>query len=283
MNNIDFLFTNQANYPLMMGILNLTEDSFSDANKYMNPTAAMAHAENMLTAGAHIIDIGAESTRPGAKPMDETIELTRVLPILSQLKEHHPESLVSIDTRKSSVALAALEAKADIINDISAALFDSDMAELVSSFPHAKLILMHMQGTPETMQLNPSYKNIVDDVKSFLTQRIDFCLRKGIKLHNLMIDPGIGFGKNLKHNLELINRIDEFSSFGLPIVLGASRKSFINQLVPSQPQERLGGSLAVAAWALQKGITIIRCHDVDQHMQFLKVIKAISQPNRIGA
>ena len=275
MNSLSLLLNNQLSHPLVMGILNITTDSFSDGNKYLDEDASFAHASKLISDGAAIIDIGAESTRPGSSPVNESLELSRIIPALEYVKRTHPNVSVSIDTRKSSVAMAALTANADIINDISAAQFDPALAEVFSSYPEAKIILMHMQGQPETMQNCPRYDNVIDEVKSFLTARIEFCLRKGIKLHNIMIDPGIGFGKNLRHNLTLIREIDSFASFGLPIVLGASRKSFINSIVPSDPEERLGGSLAAAAWATHKGVAIIRCHDVAQHNQFLKVLSAI--------
>lgn len=266
----------QSSLPQIMGVLNLTTDSFSDARQYLEANKAYQHAIDMIEQGASIIDLGAESTRPGACPVQEETELHRIIPLLKKLKQTHPNTLYSIDTRKAAVAKAALENGADIINDISALRYDPEMAELIASYPDAKVILMHMQGEPQTMQNNPYYEDVLHDIRAFFSERIDFCLKKGIKIGNIMLDPGIGFGKNLQHNLKLMANLDYFDNLGLPIVLGASRKSFINSITPAPVDQRLEGSLAAAAWGAFQGVAVIRCHDVLAHVNFLEVLSAIA-------
>jgi dihydropteroate synthase len=264
-----------TNIPKLMGILNVTEDSFSDGSKFLDTQAAYIHAVEMINSGAGIIDIGAESTRPGSLPMDEAIEARRVTEVLALLKKDFPDILYSIDTRKASVARAAIFAGADIINDISALRYDPAMAELIAANPQTKLILMHMQGEPETMQLNPHYDNVISELLEFFAERLQYCAEQGISRENILLDPGIGFGKTLQHNLDILSNLESFRQFGLPIVLGASRKSFIDKIVPSLPTERLEGSLAASASAVLQGVDILRVHDVKEHNKFLQVFAAI--------
>lgn len=264
-----------TNIPKLMGILNVTEDSFSDGSKFLDTQAAYIHAVEMINSGAGIIDIGAESTRPGSLPMDEAIEARRVTEVLALLKKDFPDILYSIDTRKASVARAAIFAGADIINDISALRYDPAMAELIAANPQTKLILMHMQGEPETMQLNPHYDNIISELLEFFAERLQYCAEQGIPRENILLDPGIGFGKTLQHNLAILSNLESFRQFGLQVVLGASRKSFIDKIVPSLPTERLEGSLAASASAVLQGVDILRVHDVKEHNKFLQVFAAI--------
>ncbi len=265
--------------PLLMGILNVTEDSFSDGSKYLETAKAIEHAKRMIAEGADIIDIGAESTRPGAKPLNPDLELQRLIPILMHLKEY-TKVQISIDTRKSSVAKAAILAGADYINDVSALTFDPEMADVLAQSKNVKLVLMHMQGTPETMQLKPSYQDVLSEIYAFFAERIAFAKSKGIDQERIILDPGIGFGKNLEHNLDLIANLEYFNNLGCQLLLGASRKSFINMISPSAPDERAGGSLAAALYACLHGVNIIRIHDVRLHQQFFQVIKAIGKQER---
>ncbi len=266
--------------PELMGILNLTEDSFSDGSLYLDGVKACLHAEKMLAQGARVIDLGAESTRPGALPVGPQIQLTRLIPVLAELKRKHPEALFSIDTQSSIVAWDTIAKGADIINDISALRHDSKMVAVLAAHPHVKVILMHMQGTPETMQQNPNYENVLAEIKAFFQERIEFCLKEGIKAENILLDPGIGFGKTLEHNLDILANLNYFRDLGCPLVLGASRKSFINMLIPSEPQQRLEGTLAAAVYACLDGVAYLRVHDVKEHASFLTIFKAISEKRK---
>jgi len=263
--------------PQLMGIVNMTEDSFSDGNRYLDPSAATRHALELLDSGAEIIDLGAESTRPGASPVPAEIQMQRLIPVITQIINQRPETVISVDTRSAEVALNAIQAGAKIINDISALRYDPDLALILADNPHVRVILMHMQGEPQTMQQNPQYHDLIPEIKAFFEERIIFCQSRGVKSSNIMLDPGIGFGKTLQHNLELLAGLDEFHTLGLPLVLGTSRKSFINLLSPSSPENRLAGTLATAAWGVMKGAAVLRVHDVAEHDQFLKVFCAIAQ------
>jgi len=255
----------------------MTEDSFSDGNRYLDPSAATRHALELLDSGAEIIDLGAESTRPGASPVPAEIQMQRLIPVITQIIHQRPETVISVDTRSAEVALNAIQAGAKIINDISALRYDPDLALILAANPHVMVILMHMQGEPQTMQQNPQYHDLIPEIKTFFEERISFCQSRGVKSSNIMLDPGIGFGKTLQHNLELLAGLDEFHTLGLPLVLGTSRKSFINLLSPSSPENRLAGTLATAAWGVMKGAAILRVHDVAEHAQFLRVFSAIAQ------
>jgi dihydropteroate synthase len=264
--------------PLVMGILNVTPDSFSDGRPYGASTDEwVLDALRMETEGADIIDIGGESTRPGAEPVSEEEEQRRVLPVIKALRErsHVP---VSIDTYKDKTARAALEAGADIVNDISALRFSPGMAALVAE-RKVPVILMHMLGTPRDMQTDPHYDDCVGEIAAFFDERIAFCARVGIDKSKLVLDPGIGFGKRLSDNIEILAGLAAFKRFGLPLLVGASRKSFIRMLHPGDapPARRLGGSVAAAAAAVINGADIVRVHDVFETVEALKVLQAIRE------
>ncbi|PKN77832.1 MAG: dihydropteroate synthase [Candidatus Cloacimonetes bacterium HGW-Cloacimonetes-1] len=258
-----------------MGILNITEDSFSDGNQYIQTDRALVHAAEMIRDQVQIIDIGAESTRPGAKPIAENIQIERLLPVINGIKSAHQIKL-SIDTRKASVAAAALAVGADMINDISALRDDPQMVDLLADHPETEIVLMHMQGSPEDMQNRPQYKDVISEVKAFFTERITYCLNHGIKMQNIIIDPGIGFGKTLEHNLLLMANLHQFRPICSRILLGTSRKSFIDLIDPSSVSERLSGSLASVMYAICDGVEILRVHDVKEHHQFIKVLSEVS-------
>ena len=260
--------------PKIMGILNVTPDSFSDGKQHFNTAEAIKHAFLLIDEGANIIDIGGESTRPGSSRVSLEEELARIIPVIEGIKIKS-NACVSIDTYKAEVARQALTAGANIINDITALQGDSEMIKVLQDFPDSKICLMHMQGTPETMQQNPTYANVMNEVIDFFIERIEFCRNHGISINRIIIDPGIGFGKNLEHNLTLLKRLDELHILGCFIMLGASRKGFINKIYPSAPQDREPGTLATTALAFQKKIDIIRVHNVKDNVQFLQLLKAV--------
>ena len=246
---------------LVMGILNVTPDSFSDGGNYSDPSSAVARALEMAAQGADIIDIGGESTRPGAQPVKGEEEIRRVIPIIEKIREHS-DVLVSIDTMKAETASRALEAGADIINDVSAFEADSRMVD-VAAETQAGVVLMHMKGSPQTMQNDPGYGNVVQEVDTYLADRIRFSEQRGVRRECLVVDPGIGFGKTVEHNLELLRGIPQLAECGCPVLVGASRKSFIGHLTGREaPAERRAGSLGAAAWAAAHGAHILRVHDV---------------------
>ncbi|MCB5252565.1 MAG: dihydropteroate synthase [Candidatus Cloacimonadaceae bacterium] len=261
--------------PQIMAVLNLTEDSFSDGGYYLAPSAAVDHAMAMLQAGAQILDIGAESTRPGSREVDAKLEWQRIQPVLVRIRDLDPNVRISIDTQKAEVAEQAIALGADIINDISALQYDTDMAGLIAAHPQVKVILMHMQGRPQTMQNHPQYDDVLAEVSAFLQQRAEYAISQGIARENIILDPGIGFGKNLQHNLSLLARLDTLSELGYPILLGASRKSFIDRISTAPANQRIGGSLATTILACLNQADIIRVHDVQIHRQFLDVFSAI--------
>lgn len=257
----------------VMGILNITEDSFSDGGKYINADKAIERALKMVEDGADILDIGAESTRPGAIPVSEEEELERIVPIVEKLSKL-VKVPISIDTYKSEVAKYSLRAGADIINDITGLKGESTMAEVVSD-NDAYVIIMHMQGTPQTMQSNPEYQDVVSDICLDLKESFSIAEIAGIKKEKVIIDPGIGFGKSTNHNLEIIKRVGEFKIFGAPILIGASRKSMIGNVLNLPVNERVEGSLAVAAASVMNGASIIRVHDVKETKRTLIMIDSI--------
>jgi dihydropteroate synthase len=261
--------------PQIMGVLNLTEDSFSDGGYFLAPAAAVAHALEMIQAGAQILDIGAESTRPGANGVSAELEWQRIQPVLAELKAKSPKVLISIDTQKAEVAKKAIALGANIINDISALQYDPKMVEIIAANPGVKVILMHMQGRPENMQMNPQYEEVAVEVREFLQERAEFAISQGIAKEHIILDPGIGFGKNLQHNLKLLAELDSLTELGYPVLLGASRKGFIDFISNSPPNQRLGGSLATTMLACLNQVSIIRVHDVQPHRQFLDVFAAI--------
>ena len=257
--------------PLIMGILNITPDSFSDGGKYNNIDKAIERAELMIEEGADIIDIGAESSRPGAEPVNEADELARVLPVIKEIKKRF-DIPVSVDTYKSEIARQCLEEGVDIINDISAFSLDDSMVDIVSQY-NCPVVLMHMLNDPKTMQDAPDYVDVVDCIIDYFKDKIKFAQEKGIKSENIIIDPGIGFGKTTQHNLEILKRIQEFRCFGLPILVGASNKSFIGNVLDRDVFERLYGNLAVAASMAKKGINILRVHDIKVTKDVCKIMK----------
>ena len=258
----------------IMGILNVTPDSFSDGNLFFSPQKAVEHALRMIENGADIIDIGGESSRPGAKKISAEEELNRIIPVISRLREKS-DIPISVDTYKAEVAKRAISAGASMINDISALRFDKQMVEVLQKNENIPVILMHMQGTPETMQQNPFYEDTVDEILEFFRERIDFCVEHGISKDRIIIDPGIGFGKRQSDNLIILKKISEFRCFGVPVLVGASRKSFIGKIYESSPESRLEGSLAVTAIAHENDVEMIRVHDVEEHKKFLKVLQTI--------
>ncbi len=260
--------------PSIMGILNVTPDSFSDGGQFSQADTALEQAQKMEREGAAILDIGGESTRPGAQYVQAHEEMERTRPIIAQLSQHL-EIPISIDTRKSSVAQAALEAGASIINDVYAFTHDQRMAD-VAAQAQASVCLMHAQGDPENMQNNPHYEEALFDVYDFLEERILTAERAGIKRGNICIDPGIGFGKTLEHNLNILRRISLFHTLGCPILLGVSRKSLIGHITGQQEaQKRLPGSLSLVVEAIRQGVQIFRVHDVSDTKQAIDVAMAL--------
>jgi len=262
---------------LVMGILNVTPDSFSDGGRFIAADAAIEHALQMVADGADIIDIGGESTRPGAEPVGTEEEMRRVLPVIERLRRE-TEVPISIDTYKAATARAALEAGADMVNDVSALRFDSRMAEVIAS-RKVPVVLMHMLGTPRDMQKDPHYENCVQEITRFFAERIDFCIKNGIDRSQIILDPGIGFGKRLSDNLDILTRLQRFKKFSLPLLVGVSRKSFIGMIHPSgrPADQRIGGSIAAAVAAVNNGADIVRVHDVAPTVEALKVIQALKE------
>lgn len=264
--------------PKIMGILNVTPDSFSDGGQFGSVEQAVARAREMVRAGADIIDIGGESTRPGADVIGQTEELKRVMPVIEALFEKlgDLDAEISIDTRRPEVAHAAVKAGASIWNDVTALGFDESSPDTAAKLG-CKIVLMHMRGTPETMQKKPHYKNVVAEVISYLKGRMSIALKAGVKVDNIILDPGIGFGKRLEDNLDLLGHLDDFHMLGQPLLLGTSRKSFMGKIDGSNPDNRLGGSIASALWGASMGASILRVHDVEETVQALKVWRAIGE------
>jgi dihydropteroate synthase len=258
--------------PKLMGVVNVTPDSFSDGGLYLDPDAAVAHGEGLARAGAAILDVGGESTRPGAREVSEAEELRRVVPVIQGLAENDAE--ISVDTSKAAVAEAALDAGATIVNDVTALRGDGEMAALCAD-RSATVVLMHMLGSPRTMQENPVYGDVVDEVKAFLAERVEAALAAGVGEDRIWLDPGIGFGKTAAHNLELLRRLSELGELGRPLVIGTSRKSFIGRVDGSDAGERLGGTIASSVLAAAEGADVLRVHDVAEVGQAMAVATAI--------
>ncbi|MGQ9477063.1 MAG: dihydropteroate synthase [Candidatus Bipolaricaulia bacterium] len=263
---------------LIMGIVNVTPDSFSDGGLYLDPERAIAHALELIEEGADIIDIGGESTRPGATPVPAEVELERVLPVIEGIRER-AKVPISIDTYKAAVAEAALKAGATMVNDISALRFDPRMSEVLKGFD-VPVVLMHMQGEPRTMQQNPRYDDVVGEIISFLRERMAAAVEAGLSKSKLILDPGIGFGKRVEHNLEILKRLEELKALGRPILIGPSRKSFIGQLSGAPPGERLPGTIAAVALGIAHGADIVRVHDVRAVKQAVILADAIIRGER---
>jgi dihydropteroate synthase len=260
---------------LVMGVLNVTPDSFSDGGVFLSERAAIDHGVEMAEQGADIIDVGGESTRPGSAPVSAREELRRVLPIVDQVSRQLPGVPVSIDTRKTEVATAALDAGATIVNDVSAGA-DPSMFDVVRD-AGAALVLMHMKGEPKTMQDAPHYDDVVAEVRRFLAERVEAAVFAGIDAERIAIDPGIGFGKDLGHNLSLIHHVDALLEIGRPVLVGPSRKRFIGTLLDLPEDQRVEGTAAAAAWMVSRGVHVIRVHDVLQIVRVVRVIDAIAR------
>ncbi len=258
----------------VMGILNVTPDSFSDGGQFADAGKALAHALEMAASGADIIDVGGESTRPGSEPLSEAEELRRIIPIIERLSSELAIP-ISVDTYKATVAKKALEAGASIVNDISGLRFSPDMAKIAASYG-AAVIIMHTKGTPRDMQQNPVYADVVEEVLSYLDEGIEIALKAGVNREKILIDPGIGFGKTLEHNLEILRRLDEFRGLGRPLVLGTSRKKFIGTVLDIPvPAERAFGTAATVALGIERGACIVRVHDVAAMAQAARMTDAI--------
>jgi dihydropteroate synthase len=260
-----------------MGVINVTPDSFSDGGRFEDHAAAAAHGERLLAEGADILDVGGESTRPGAEPVREGEELQRTVEVVENLaREGHAR--VSIDTTKVSVARAALEAGAEIVNDVSAFRLEPEMAGLVAD-SGAHCCLMHMLGEPRTMQSDPRYDDVVGEVRAFLEERLAFAVAEGVPEERVWLDPGIGFGKTVEHNLELLRRLDELVAIGRPVLVGTSRKSFIARLTGAERVGPLGGTIASNVLAYERGAAIFRVHDVAEVGDALRVAAAVGATN----
>ncbi len=261
----------------VMGILNVTPDSFSDGGRFLDSRSAIAHGRAMAGEGAAILDIGGESTRPGAEPVDGAEELRRVVPVVEGLRDAGIGARLSIDTSKAAVAAAALDAGVEIVNDVTALRADPAMAALVAE-RGADCVLMHMRGEPRTMQADPRYDDVVDDVRAFLAERLEAAVAAGIAPERIWLDPGIGFGKTTAHNLELLRRVDELSGLGRPLVIGTSRKSFLGALTGRDFTGRVAGTVATNVLAYERGVRVFRVHDVAPTRDALVVAAATVRP-----
>jgi dihydropteroate synthase len=261
----------------LMGVVNVTPDSFSDGGHYLDSAAATAHGIQLEREGATILDIGGESTRPGAMPVPEEEELRRVIPVIEGLVSAGTRAQISIDTSKAAVAAGALDAGATLVNDVTALRGDPLMAGLVAE-RQVELCLMHMLGDPRTMQLDPRYDDVVDDVKAFLGERMTVAIAAGIAQDRILLDPGIGFGKTVAHNLELLRRLDELVALGRPVVVGTSRKSFIGKLTGRDVDDRIAGTIATNVLAYERGARVFRVHDVAPVHDALQVAAATVSP-----
>ena len=260
---------------LVMGILNVTPDSFSDGGRFFSNSSIGAQVDTMVEAGADIIDVGGESSRPFAEPVSIEDELARVLPAIRQIRERSTIP-ISIDTTKAEVARKALDEGADIINDISALRFDPNMISLVRE-NEVPVIIMHMQGTPSDMQVDPHYDDVVVDIKDFFKERIAWAEENGVSGKRFIIDPGIGFGKTVEHNLSILKRLAEFSELGCPVLIGHSRKSFIGKLLNTEVGERDVATAAISALCAVKGVSILRVHDVEKTVEAVRLAEAINK------
>jgi dihydropteroate synthase len=260
------------NSPYVMGILNVTPDSFSDGGKYLNPEIAAEHGIEMIDEGADFIDIGGESSRPGAEPISAQEEISRIIPVIQNILLERPNAIISIDTNKNLVATEALQFGASIINDISGLSHDQKILETVKKF-NASLVIMHMLGNPKTMQKNPEYENVVEEVYDFIRCQCDLAAASDVR--NIFIDPGIGFGKTVQHNMELIQRLEDFKSLGYPILIGVSRKSFLGKLLDTDIDERDVPTSIVESLSIKNGARIIRTHNVKYGVQVCKLLSSL--------
>lgn len=257
-----------------MGILNLTEDSFFDGGKYFKKDEALKRAEQIISEGADIIDIGATTTKPGTPISHPDTEITKLSPVIEVIRTSFPEVIISVDTYHSSVAEAALESGAHIINDISGGMLDPEIFKVTAKH-HAPIVLMHIQGTPETMQMQPEYKNLIQEIIHHLAVQTETALSAGIQ--DIIIDPGFGFGKTIPHNFELLNKLEAFHVFQRPLLAGISRKSMIWKTLQTSPKEALTGTIALNMYALEKGTHILRVHDVKEAAETIQMYLALKQ------
>jgi dihydropteroate synthase len=261
----------------IMGVVNVTPDSFSDGGRYLDAQAAIEHGLELEAEGATILDVGGESTRPGADPVPEAEELRRVIPVIEGLIVRGAGARISIDTMKARVAARALEAGATLVNDVTALRGDPDMAGVVAA-AGAECCLMHMLGDPRTMQDDPRYDDVVNDIKAFLRERMAFAVQAGIAEERILLDPGIGFGKTIEHNLELLRRLADFLDLGRPVVIGTSRKSFLGRLTGREASERVAATVATNVLAYERGARVFRVHDVAPVHDALMVTAATVSP-----
>ncbi len=265
----------QSDRPLIMGVLNVTPDSFSDGGRHDDDEAALTRARTMLTQGADIIDVGGESTRPGAQRIDADQQRQRVIPVIEQLTQSTPPVVISIDTTLAPVARAALDAGAQMVNDVSAGCEDDAMLPLIAE-RRCHVTLMHMRGSPATMQNDPTYNDVVAEVLEFLLARADAARAAGVDRDKILIDPGIGFGKTTDHNLQLLADLGRFVATGYPVLLGASRKRFLGELTGvTEPVDRVHATAATTAWAVSRGVRAVRVHDIQPNRHAADVTAAI--------
>jgi dihydropteroate synthase len=266
--------------PVVVGILNVTPDSFSDGGDFLDPEVAADQAATMLDEGADMLDVGGESTRPGSDPVSQEEEIRRVVPVLERILSVRPEAVISIDTYRSGTATAALEAGASLVNDVTALRGDPRMASVIQEAA-CPVILMHMQGEPKTMQKEPHYEDVVGEVRDFLAERAEYAVAAGVRPENVIVDPGIGFGKNLEHNLALLRNLDAVVDLGFPVLIGASRKRFIERITGVQEARgRVSGTVATTVLAYERGATFFRVHDVRANREALAVAEAVFHASR---
>jgi len=264
--------------PIVMGIINITPDSFYDGGKFQSNWQVVKHAEQLLSEGAAILDLGAASTRPGAGLVSATEERERLLPVIKGILRRFPEAILSIDTYNSETAIMAIEEGAHMINDISAGNIDPAMFDTIARL-QVPYIMMHMQGTPASMQQNPVYKDLIKEISAFFAERINQLNQMGV--NDIIIDPGFGFGKTIEHNYQLLNQLDFFRTFDLPVLVGVSRKSMINRVLGTTPDEALNGTTVLNAIALEKGVSMLRVHDVRQAMEAVKIVEMLKSQSEI--
>jgi len=261
--------------PVLVGILNVTPDSFSDGGEFLDQEKAAARASAMLDEGAHVIDVGGESTRPGSDPVSPEEEIGRVVPVIQAILAERPDAVISIDTYRAQTAEAAIEAGAIIVNDVTALRGDGQMAKLVAEVG-CPVILMHMKGEPKTMQRDPRYEDVVREVRDFLRERAEYAISVGVEPENIVLDPGIGFGKTVEHNLALLHHLDSIVDLGFPVLIGASRKGFVGSITGSgNARERVFGTVATTVLAYERGATIFRVHDVRANREALAMAGAV--------
>jgi len=258
--------------PNIMGVLNITPDSFSDGGKYNKNATAKKHLDHLFESGAHIVDIGGESTRPGSKPVSSKVEWNRIKNILKKIDK---KKLISLDTRKSDIMEKGIKSGVSLINDVSGLNYDNNSVDILKKYK-TPFVLQHSLGNPDVMQKNPKYKNVLLDIYDFFEEKIKFLRKNGITHNNIFLDPGIGFGKNLKHNMTIIKNISIYHSLGLPILLGISRKKFIKDLSgKNDSSSRIGGTVSTSIFAMTQGVQVLRIHDVNEVNQSMKVFKEL--------